>query len=102
MTSTESEVLYEKILWEDEAKGFQLRLVVNVFREVQYIHIRKYFLSFEDGFIPSKEGVSMPASIQNIFALLDGLMDIVSHEESIDLITEYLSNKKINLKSLTN
>ena len=96
--STESEILYEKIISEDEAKGLQLRLVVNVFRDVQYIHIRKYFLSFEDGYVPSKEGISIPASIQNIFALLDGLMEICSYEENLDLISKYFSDKIIDLK----
>ena len=96
--SAESEILYEKIISEDEAKGLQLRLVVNVFRDVQYIHIRKYFLSFEDGYVPSKEGISIPASIQNIFALLDGLMEICSYEENLDLISKYFSDKIIDLK----
>lgn len=95
---SESEILYEKILHEDEVKGYQLRLVVNVFKDVQYLHIRKYFLSFEDGYVPSKEGISIPASISNIFALLDALIDISSHEESIDIITKYFSDKIIDLK----
>jgi hypothetical protein len=96
---SESETLYEKILSEDEAKGFQLRLVVNLFKDVQYIHIRKYFLSFEDGYVPSKEGISIPATISNIFALLDGLMEICSYEEDLDLINKYFSDKIIDLKS---
>lgn len=100
--SAESEILYEKILHEDEAKGFQLRLVVNIFRDVQYIHIRKYFLSFEDGYIASKEGVSMPATISNIFALLDGLLEIVSHEEGIAAIAKHFESKIIDLKRETN
>lgn len=94
----ESEILYEKIVYENEAKGEQLRLVVNIFKDVQYIHIRKYFLSFEDGYIPSKEGISMAASIQNIFGLLDGLMEICSYEENVDVITKHFSDKIINLK----
>lgn len=97
--SSESEVLYEKLIHEDEAKGVQLKLVVNVFRDVQYIHIRKYFLSFEDGYIPSKEGVSMPASISNIFALLDGLLEIVSHEEGIEAIARHFESKILDLKN---
>jgi hypothetical protein len=96
---SESEILYEKIISEDEAKGFQLRLVVNLFKDVQYMHIRKYFLSFEDGYVPSKEGISIPATISNIFALLDGLMEICSYEEDLDLINKYFSDKIIDLKS---
>ena len=95
---SESEVLYEKIISENEAKGEQLRMVVNIFKDVQYIHIRKYFLSFDEGYIPSREGVSMPATIQNIFALLDGLMEICSYEENQEVISRYFSDKIIDLK----
>ncbi len=90
--------LYEKIIYESEAKAYQLRLVVNEFRGVQYIHLRKYFLSYEGEFIPSKEGVSMEAGISNIYALLDGLLEIVSKEEAIEAINSYFSNKIIDLR----
>lgn len=69
------------------------------FRGVQYVHVRKYFLSYEGEYVPTKEGASIPATIQNIFALLDGLIDICSAEESVDVITEYFGNKISHLKS---
>lgn len=68
------------------------------FRNVQYLHVRKYFLSYEGEYVPTKEGASIPATIQNIFALLDGLIDICSAEESVDVITEYFGNKISSLK----
>ena len=94
----DSEVLYEKTLYENEAKGYQLRLVVNEFRGVQYLHLRKYFLSFEDGFVPSREGASMAASIQNIYSLLDGLLEICSKEEGIESMEKHFSKKISDLK----
>jgi hypothetical protein len=95
---SDSETLYEKILSQNEDKGSQLRMVVNEFRGVQYFHLRKYFLSFDEGYIPTKEGASMPATISNLYALLDGLIEICSKEESIDAITEHFSKKIIDLK----
>lgn len=94
-----SESVYEKIIFENLEKGFQLRLSLSTFRDVEYIHLRKYFLSYEGEFIPSKEGASMPASIHNIYALLDGLIDICSKAESIDSIIEHFGNKISVLKS---
>ena len=93
-------VLYEKIISENEEKGSQLRLVVNEFKGVQYLHLRKYFLSFDEGYLPTKEGASMPATIAGIYALLDGLIEICSFEESIDSITEHFSEKikELNVK----
>ncbi len=89
---------YEKIIYENEPKAYQLRLVVNEFRGVQYIHLRKYFLTYEGEYEPSREGVSMEASISNIYALLDGLLEIVSKEEAIEAINNYFSNKIIDLR----
>lgn len=62
------------------------------------MHVRKYFLSYEGEYVPTKEGASIPATIQNIFALLDGLIDICSAEESVDVITEYFGTKISSLK----
>lgn len=95
----DSEVLYEKIVFENTEKAFQLRLVLNEFREKQYLHLRKYFLSFDDGYIPTKEGASMEASIQNIYALLDGLLELVAGAEGIDGIEHHFSDKISDLKS---
>jgi len=90
---TSENILYEKLIYENEAKAYQLKLVVNEFKDIQYIHIRKYFLSYEGEYVPSKEGVSMEASLYNIFALLDGLLDIVSHAEADEAINKYFKDK---------
>lgn len=90
-----SEVLYEKVISENAEKGTQLRLVLNIFREVEYLHLRKYFMSYDEGYIPSKEGASMPATMESIYALLDGLIEICSINESIDSITEHF-NKRLS------
>ncbi len=85
--------LYEKVLSENLEKGSQLRLVVSEFRGVQYLHIRKYFLDYEGSWIPTKEGATMPATIGSIYALLDGLIEICSKEESISSINEHFAEK---------
>lgn len=87
------DTLYDKILSENLEKGFQVRLVVSEFRDTQYIHLRKYFLSYEGEWIPSKEGISIPASIQSIYSLLDGLIEICSVEESIDAINIHFKER---------
>lgn len=97
MSSSDSVILYEKIIEENPEKGFQLRLVLNEFRDKHYLHLRKYFLSFDEGYIPSREGASMEASIHNIHALLDGLLELVSEAEGADSILKHLSNKILDL-----
>ena len=89
MTSdNEGPLLYEKVISENMDKAFQVRLVVSTFREVEYIHIRKYFLSFEGEWIPSKEGISIPLTIQNSYALLEGFAEICSGIEEADCLSE--------------
>lgn len=94
----ESGPLYEKLIYQNDSKFYQLKLVVNEFRGEQYVHIRKYFQSYEGEYIPSREGISMVASISNIFALLDGLIEICSKEESEELISKYFSDKISSLQ----
>lgn len=96
----DSQTLYDKVLFENEEKGMQLRLVLNEFRDIEYLHIRKYYLSFDEGYLPTKEGISMPASIQNVFALLDGLIEICAQEESLDSISTHFAQKISDLKNI--
>lgn len=87
----DSNILYNKLIEENMDKGFQVRLVVNDFRETTYIQLRKYFLSYEGEWIPSREGISIPASFENIRAILDGLLDVCASAEGEAIITEYYS-----------
>jgi hypothetical protein len=85
----DSNILYDKLIEENQEKGYQIRLVVNDFKDVTYIQLRKYFLSYEGEWVPSREGVSIPASTENIYAMVDGLFDICSKAEGEDIIKHY-------------
>ena len=65
----DANILYERLIEENMEKGFQVKLVVNEFRDVIYVQLRKYFLSYEGDWVPSREGISIPASIENIHSL---------------------------------
>lgn len=80
---------YNKIIDENMEKGFQVRLVVNDFRETTYIQLRKYFLTYEGEWQASREGVSIPASLENIYGLMDGLLDICAKAEGEEVIRKY-------------
>lgn len=83
---------YNKIIEENMDKGFQVRLVVNEFRDIEYIQLRKYFLTYEGDWQASREGISIPASVENIYALLDGLLDICAKAEGEDIIRHYAAD----------
>ena len=90
---------YEKLIFENMDKGYQYKLTCTEFRDVEYVHVRKYFLSYEGDWIPSKEGASIPASIQNVFSMLDGVLDICSRHESVDAIKTHLETRLLELKN---
>lgn len=87
----DSNILYNKLIEENLDKGFQVRLVVNEFKETLYIQLRKYFLSYDGDWIPSREGISIPASIENIYSLLDGLLEVCAKAEGVEIIERYHS-----------
>lgn len=94
----ESEPLYEKLIYDNQDKFYQLRLVASEFRGRQYIHIRKYFQTYEGDYQSSREGISMEASISNILSLLDGLVELVSKEEAESVIQQYFKHKILELQ----
>lgn len=98
--SDESPPLYEKLVYQNDDKFYQLKLVVNEFRGKQYVHVRKYFLSYEGEYVASKEGISMEASMHNILSLVDGLIELCSMEESSEVIVKHFSDKFSDLKQL--
>ena len=80
---------YEKTIYENVEKFYQLKLTLSEFRDKYYVNIRKYFQSYEGDFVPSREGVSMEAGVENIYALLDGLFDIMSQGEAREIVQHY-------------
>lgn len=82
--------MYERVIYEDET--FQWRVTVNEFRNVEYFHLRKYILDFDETWIPIKEGVSFPLDLNNVKELFIALLEILSMAESKQAIQEYFSD----------
>ena len=88
----ESEVLYERIIHENEDKFFQVRLSINKFRGIEYLHLRRYYLDFFGEWKPSNEGISIELGLSNTTELFTGLVEILSLAESKDIIQEHFSD----------
>ena len=84
----EADTEYEHILHYNEAKETQIRLTVNVFRGVEYLHIREYYLSFDEEWCPTPKGCAMPMDISNVKELFTGIAEILSLAESREVIEE--------------
>ena len=74
----EAPEVYSKVVSETEDGTQQVRLTVNEFRGVEYLHLRKYYLDFEGDYKPSKDGVAMSLDFQNSKLLFEGLVEILS------------------------
>ena len=81
-------VEYEKLINENELKGEQIKLVVSEFNDNTYLHFRKYYLDIEGEWMPSKEGVGMLMSIENVTNILYGIIDICAEAEALHIIEE--------------
>ena len=85
--------VFTKIVHHDLDKEVQIRLTINEFRDVEYLHLRKYYRDFEtEEWVPSKEGVSMPVSFENCRNLFVGLSEILSLAESDAIIEKYFGD----------
>lgn len=87
----EQGAVYERIIHSDPIKHTQIRLTISEFKGIEYLHVRKYYLDFEEEWKPSSEGVSMPLDIDNAKELLIALLEILSLAESKQLIEEHFS-----------
>tara|TARA_B100001093_G_scaffold487473_1_gene523766 strand:+ start:632 stop:931 length:300 start_codon:yes stop_codon:yes gene_type:complete len=83
---------YSRIIHYDEEKQIQIRLTINTFREVEYLHLRKYYMDFHEEWKPTPEGVAMPLDFSNSKELFAGLTEILSLAESKNLIEEHFSD----------
>ena len=79
---------YSKIIHYDEAKEIQVRLTINTFRGIEYLHLRKYYLDFEEEWKPTPEGIAMPIDFDNSRNLFEALVEILSLAESKEIIEE--------------
>lgn len=91
----DDEEIYSRIIHSTEE--FQVRLTINRFRGIEYLHLRKYFLDFSEEWMPSKDGVAMPLELENSKELFIGLIEILSLAESKDVI---ISNFKELLQDI--
>lgn len=73
--------ILSKVLYEDYDKCAQWRVTVSEFRGVQYLGVRKYFLSFEGTWEPTKEGASIPLTISSTLKLFLALSEVLSEAE---------------------
>jgi|TARA_R100000951_G_scaffold101274_2_gene92599 hypothetical protein len=84
----ESPEAYSRVIHYDTVKEVQIRLTINTFRGIEYLHLRKYYMDFDEEWKPTPEGVAMPLDLSNSRELFAGLTEILSLAESKSLIED--------------
>ena len=88
----EAPEMYEKVISENEEGTEQVKLTINTFYDVEYIHLRKYYLDFDGDFKPSKDGVAMKLDFNNSRGLFEGLVEILSLAESKTILETHFKD----------
>ena len=83
--------VYERVIHYDKERELQVRLTISTFRGVEYIHVRKYFLSFDEEWCPTPDGIAFPLDMDNTRELFRGLVEILSLAESKEIIQDEFS-----------
>jgi hypothetical protein len=84
--------VYEKVIHYNEAKQTQIRLVINTFRGVEYLHLRKYYMDFNEEWLPTPEGIAMELDFSNSRELFSALVEILSLAEAKNVLEEHFSD----------
>ena len=82
------EEAYSRIIYYNEEKDIQVKLVINQFKDNVYLAIREYYRDFDGEWAPSNKGVSIPFEISSSRELFAGLVEILSLAESRQEIIE--------------
>jgi len=78
--------IYSRIITNDGFK--QVRLYINEFREQEYLHIREYYLDFDEEWKPTPKGISIPLEIETSKELFIAISEILSLAESKKVVEE--------------
>jgi len=88
MIHIQEPAVYEHVIHYDEEKLLQVRISISTFKNIEHLHIRRYYMDFEEEWRPSLEGISMPLDFNNSRELFRALTEIISLAESKEIIKE--------------
>jgi hypothetical protein len=85
--------LVEEILLERD--GVQYRMCVTEFRGSNYLSIREWYLDFEEIWMPSKNGFTMPYNIASVAVMFSTLTAMLSKAENLEIVLRYCDESRL-------
>ncbi|HAW03913.1 MAG TPA: transcriptional regulator [Saprospirales bacterium] len=67
----------------------QVRLTINEFREKEYLHLREYYLDFDEEWKPTNKGIAIELNIETSKEMFIATSEIISLAESKQVVEEF-------------
>ena len=83
---------YSRIVHYDTVKEQQIRLTINTFRGIEYLHLREYYMDFDEEWKPTPKGVAMELDFNNSREMFSGLVEILSLAESKSVLEDHFKD----------
>lgn len=83
------EDVLEVNLLEDELKGVLYKLTITEFRNKNYLSIRQWYLDFEGEYAPTRNGFTVPYTLDTTVALFDSLSELLSDAEVLETVAKH-------------
>lgn len=87
----------DEVIFENREYGLQIRFTVTEFMGRHYIGLRKYYLSFEDEWLPTKQGFSFPYNLETTTNLFCAFTQLLSKAEVLAEV--HRASEERNVKS---
>jgi hypothetical protein len=77
-----------------EKDGVQYRLSVSEFRESNYLSMREWYMDFDETWMPTRNGFTLPYNIATVATLYKGLNELLSKAEHLETLQRYLDEQQ--------
>lgn len=77
-----------KVIFQKEIEGKQLRVEISEFRDKEYLHFRWWYESYDEGFMPSNEGISMPVDLEGIKIIVEQFANLLPIKDLEEILVK--------------
>jgi len=83
----------EKLIFSKEIDDQLLKIEVTKFKDIDYIHFRWWYKTFDEEYLPSDKGISIPMNLESIKVIMQELSTLMSIKDIENLLHERKNTK---------
>lgn len=84
--------IFNRIISENDDGTTQVRVGINIFRDIEYLYVREFYLGFDEEWYPTNKGISIAADLTNCKEMFVAMAEVISLAESREVIEEYFGD----------